>query len=83
MNWGKGVVWVLGWWVPACAGMTGRGRRNDGEGRRNDGRWGAGMTEVGHWCRVVGVKSVADSLTAAQRARRAAAALTRSGGGGS
>ena len=60
----------------------GQGRRNDGRGRRNDGRWGAGMTELLRWCRVAGVKHAARQLTAAQRARRAAAALARSGGGG-
>ena len=42
----------------------------------------AGMTEVGRWCRVVGVKRATDSLTAAHHARRVAAALARSGGGG-
>ena len=82
MNWGKGVVWVLGWWVLAYAGMTEGGAGMTGMGRRSDGRWGAGMTGVGHWCRVAGVKHVADSLSAAQRACRAAAALARSGGGG-
>ena len=29
MNWGEGGRW--GGWVPACAGMTGNGHRNDGE----------------------------------------------------
>ena len=33
---GKGEVgWW--WWVPACAGMTEKGRRNEGEGRGCDG----------------------------------------------
>ena len=39
MNWGRvdaGMGEVLGRarWVPACAGMTGVGRRNDGWGAR-------------------------------------------------
>ena len=63
-----------GCWVPACAGMTGRGRRNDGRG--------AGMTAAPRWCRVAGVNHAARQLTTAQRTRRAAVAIARSGGGG-
>ena len=54
--------------VPACAGMTEEG--------------GAAITKARRWCKVTPVKQIADLLDAAQRARRVAAALTRSGGGG-
>ena len=72
MNWGRGVLRVVG----SCL------RRNDERERRNDGRWDAGMTAGRRWCRVVGVKHGADFMTAGQRACRALAALARSGGGG-
>ena len=51
------------------------------EGGAGVAEGGAGMTGVGHWCRVAGVTHIAGFLSAAQHARRAAAALTRSGGG--
>ena len=47
------------YWIPAFAGMTEGGGRNDGrgddgrgggnDGRGDDGREEAGMTEGGHW----------------------------------
>ena len=53
-----------------------------GAGRGEIPAASAGMTEGLRWCRVWGVKRAADSLAVAQRACRALAALTRSGGGG-
>ena len=48
MDWGGGECWgVDRAWVPACAGMTERGRRNDGEGAQERREEGAGMTERG------------------------------------
>ena len=37
---GAGRYFAPAVWVPACAGMTGRGARNDGEGRGESGAEG-------------------------------------------
>ena len=72
---GSGLGAELGEIPAASAGMTELSSRGYG------GPFCAGMTEVARWCRVMGVKHIAASLSTPHHARRAAAALTRSVGG--